>query len=171
MGGGHALADNDDRHGRYQGRDATREFRDRPCKAKQEWKNEGTEYKEERECGQVLGGALGAILGDQVGDGSGRVIATVGGAVIGALVGGGIGRKVDRDDQAFIGQTLEYGARGQQIGWTSVTGTQYRVVPGGTCRAGGRDCRQFEARVLTPQGWQSAPGRACRRADGVWVAA
>ncbi len=116
--------------------------------------------------GQVLGGAVGAILGNQVGDGSGRVIATAGGAVIGVLVGGKIGRSIDH---ACIAQALEYGAQGQQVSWTSSAGSQYRVVPGGVYRESGRDCRRFEARVMTPDGWQAVPGRACRRADGVWV--
>lgn len=49
--------------------------------------------------GTVAGGAAGALIGSQIGGGSGRVVATGVGAVVGALAGGAIGKQMDEKDQ------------------------------------------------------------------------
>jgi surface antigen len=120
--------------------------------------------------GRVLGGAAGAVIGNQVGKGSGRAVATVGGAVAGVLIGGEIGRRIDAGNQACIGHALEFAPSGQRVGW-SADGVQYAVVPGRAVARSGAHCRPYEAEVLTDAGWQKTRGTACRRADGTWVAA
>jgi surface antigen len=119
--------------------------------------------------GRVLGGIAGAVIGNQVGKGSGRAVATVGGAVAGVLIGGEIGRRIDADNQACIGHALEFAPAGQRVGW-SAQGAQYAVVPGRAVARNGTHCRPYEAEVLTETGWQKARGSACRRSDGTWVA-
>jgi uncharacterized protein YcfJ len=51
--------------------------------------------------GAVAGGALGGILGHQVGGGTGKDLATIGGAVAGGAIGANVGRNtttmVDRE--------------------------------------------------------------------------
>lgn len=121
--------------------------------------------------GQVLGGIAGAAVGNRVGKGSGRAAATVGGAVIGVLIGGEIGRQIDRDNQACIGQALEFAPTGQRVAWPADTGGQYAVVPGQVVQRNGQTCRTYGAEVHTSAGWQKTTGVACRRADGVWVPA
>ncbi len=121
--------------------------------------------------GPVLGGITGAAVGNRVGKGSGRAAATVGGAVIGVLIGGEIGRQIDRDNQACIGQALEFAPTGQRIAWPAETGAQYAVVPGQVVTRKGQTCRTYGAEVQTSSGWQKTTGVACRRADGVWVPA
>jgi surface antigen len=118
--------------------------------------------------GQVLGGVAGALLGNQVGKGTGRTVATVGGAVAGVLVGGEVGRRMDSQDQACIGQTLELAPAGRRVEWAE-GGQQYVVVPGTVVNRGGRYCRPYEAQVRVGNGWQTTRGTACRRNDGVWV--
>lgn len=118
--------------------------------------------------GRVLGGIAGAVLGNQVGGGSGRTLATVGGAVAGVLIGGEVGRRIDAGNQACIGQALELAPTGQRVEWPS--GDQhYAVTPGAVVQRNGRYCRPYEAQVRTSGGWQTTRGTACRRADGVWV--
>lgn len=124
-----------------------------------------------RAVGQVLGGIAGAALGNRVGKGGDRAAATVGGAVIGVLIGGEIGRQIDRDNQACIGQALEFAPAGQRIAWPAETGGQYAVVPGQVVNRKGQTCRTYGAEVQTSRGWQKTTGVACRRADGVWVPA
>ena len=63
--------------------------------------------------GKVLGGLTGAVLGNQVGKGNGRVVATIGGAIAGVLVGGEVGRLMDARDQACVGQALELAPAGR----------------------------------------------------------
>ena len=119
--------------------------------------------------GRVLGGIAGAVIGRQVGQGSGRTVATVGGAIAGVLIGGEIGRRIDAANQACIGQALEFAPAGQRVQWDN--GTQYAVVPGRVVTRGGKHCRPYEAEVLTSAGWQKTQATACRNADGTWVAA
>jgi outer membrane lipoprotein SlyB len=38
--------------------------------------------------GQIVGGAVGGIIGHQFGGGNGKVAATIGGAVLGTMIGG-----------------------------------------------------------------------------------
>jgi surface antigen len=118
--------------------------------------------------GQVLGGVAGALLGNQVGKGTGRAVATVGGAVAGVLVGGEVGRRMDAKDQGCVGQTLELAPAGRRVEWAD-GGQQYVVVPGTVVHRGGRYCRPYEAQVRVGSGWQTTRGTACRRNDGVWV--
>ncbi len=120
--------------------------------------------------GQVIGGIAGAVLGNQVGKGSGRAVATVGGAVAGVLIGGNIGRQIDASNQACIAKALEFGRVGQRIEWPSTADPQYAVVAGRVERRGGRYCRHYDAEVHTNAGWQMTRGIACRRPDGVWLA-
>jgi surface antigen len=118
--------------------------------------------------GRVLGGVVGGVLGNQIGGGSGRALATVGGAVAGVLVGGEIGRRVDVNDQACVGQVLEFAPAGRRVQWVS-DGQQYAVVPG-QVMPGGRECRTYTFEQQTPQGWKRVTETACRRNDGVWIA-
>ena len=124
-----------------------------------------------RAVSQVLGGIAGAAIGNRVGKGGNRAAATVGGAVIGVLIGGEIGRQIDRDNQACIGQALEFAPAGQRIAWPADGGTHYAVVPGQVVDRNGRACRTYGAEVQTSAGWQKTAGIACRRPDGVWVPA
>lgn len=117
--------------------------------------------------GQVLGGLVGGVLGNQIGKGSGRTVATIGGAVAGVLIGGEVGKRLDANDQACVGQVLEFAPTGQRVQWPS-HGTQYVVVPGDPLRRGGAYCRPYTVEVQTPSGWQRTQESACRRSDGVW---
>ena len=118
--------------------------------------------------GKVLGGVAGALIGNQVGQGTGRAVATVGGAIAGVLVGGEVGRRMDARDQACIGQALELAPAGRRVEWAE-GGGKYAVVPGAVVTRGDTYCRPYQAQVHTPTGWQTTRGTACRRNDGVWV--
>lgn len=118
--------------------------------------------------GRVLGGIAGAAIGSQVGGGSGRTVATVGGAIAGLLIGGEIGRRIDADNQACIGQALEFAPAGRRVEWEN--GAQYAVVPGGVVTRNGTQCRPYEVEVLTSAGRQKTRATACRRPDGTWAA-
>jgi surface antigen len=107
------------------------------------------------------------VLGNQIGKGSGRAVATIGGAVAGVLIGGEVGKRLDANDQACVGQVLEFAPTGQRVQWPS-HGTQYVVVPGDPSRRSGTYCRPYTVEVQTPTGWQRTQERACRRSDGVW---
>ena len=67
--------------------------------------------------GRILGGAVGAAAGSQVGDGNGRTAAIIGGAVLGAVVGGAIGSRMDDKDRRETSYALENSRTNQNTRW------------------------------------------------------
>lgn len=120
--------------------------------------------------GSVLGGVVGGVLGNQIGKGDGRALATIGGAVAGVLVGGEIGRRIDSGNQACVGEVLEVAPVNHRVQWVQGPST-YVVVPQQVVMRSGRHCRPYTLEVRGPNGVQRTRGTACRRGDGVWVAA
>ena len=120
--------------------------------------------------GRVLGGIVGGALGNQIGKGNGRTAATIGGAVAGVLIGGEIGRRMDAADQGCVGQVLEVAPVDQRVQWVEGR-TEYVVVPGQVVPRQGSYCRPYTVEVRMDGYRERNKGMACRRADGVWVAA
>ena len=71
----------------------------------------------------------GAVVGSQIGDGSGRAAAIILGSVLGAVLGAELGRDMDEEDRACFGHTLELGKRGQTVSWRAPYGVAYAVTP------------------------------------------
>jgi surface antigen len=122
--------------------------------------------------GSLLGGIAGAVVGNQIGKGSGRTAALIGGAIAGTLIGGEIGRRMDAQDQACIGQALEFAPAGQQFSWQDPnrSDVQYAVVPGEAQQNGTTWCRPYTATVAVNGVQQRTNQNACRQPDGTWVA-
>lgn len=130
----------------------------------------GASYCQSETVGQVLGGVVGGALGSQIGKGNGRTAATIGGAIAGVLVGGDIGRRMDAGNQACVGQVLEVAPVNHRVQWVQGPST-YVVVPAKPVMRKGVYCRPYTVESRGPHGLQRSNGTACRRADGVWVAA
>jgi surface antigen len=121
--------------------------------------------------GRVLGGIVGGALGNQIGKGSGRTVATVGGAVAGVLIGGEVGKRMDARNQACVGQVLEVAPVDRRVQWVEGP-RQYAVVPGQVVSQQDSYCRRYTVEVrMEGAAPQRSQGQACRRPDGVWVAA
>lgn len=120
--------------------------------------------------GRVLGGIVGGALGTQIGKGNGRTAATIGGAVAGVLIGGEIGKRMDAADQGCVGQVLEVAPVDRQVQWVEGP-AQYVVVPGRIVNRQGAYCRPYTVEVTVDGRRERSQGTACRRNDGVWVAA
>src|SRR5260221_14535468 len=58
--------------------------------------------------GSLGGAALGGIVGNQFGSGSGKGLLTAVGVVGGALAGGYVGRQMDPADHAWVGRPLQH---------------------------------------------------------------
>jgi surface antigen len=123
-----------------------------------------------QQVGQILGGAVGGILGSQVGKGSGRTAAIIGGAVIGLLVGGEIGRGMDQIDQACVGQVLEHAPTGEHVEWVDPDRkANYSVTPTDTYQdTQGRYCREYQTTASIGGKTRQLYGTACRQPDGSW---
>jgi surface antigen len=120
--------------------------------------------------GRVLGGIVGGALGNQIGKGGGRTVATIGGAVAGVLIGGEIGKRMDAADQGCVGQVLEVAPVDRPVQWIEGP-TRYVVVPGRVVSRQGSYCRPYTMEITLDGQRERSQGMACRRGDGVWVAA
>jgi len=123
--------------------------------------------------GLAVGALAGGILGNQVGSGSGKVLATVAGAVIGGIVGSEIGRSLDKQDQALAQQAelqaLERGQTGSAVPWRNPDNGRYgEVVPSKPYRRGPSDCRDYTHTIYIDGRPQTMRGTACRNGDGTW---
>jgi len=120
--------------------------------------------------GSLGGAALGGIVGNQFGSGSGKGLLTAVGVVGGALAGGYVGRQMDPADHACVGRTLEHTPTGQTVAWHNPqNGAQYQVTPTGNFQnSGGEPCRNFTTQAVIDGQNQQVAGTACRQPDGSW---
>lgn len=80
----------------------------------------GDEGISKQGAGTVIGAVGGALLGSQIGGGSGRKIAMLAGAVAGGALGNWIGANLDeRDRQALAVRTRQALETGQAVDWKS----------------------------------------------------
>ena len=56
--------------------------------------------------GEIGGGAAGALIGSQIGGGSGRMVATAVGTLVGAKLGGYLGKEISKAEEARILQAV-----------------------------------------------------------------
>lgn len=120
--------------------------------------------------GQILGGATGAILGAQVGTGSGRVAAVAAGTLIGFLVGGEIGRYMDSQDALCAGYALEHVPDGRAVAWQNPDlGHDVQMTPQRTYeQRSGEYCREYTMTSTVDGRPVETWGTACRQPDGQW---
>ncbi len=123
--------------------------------------------------GLAVGAIAGGILGNQVGRGTGKVLATVAGAVVGGIVGSEIGRSMDQQDKLLAQkaelQALEQGQTGSAVPWRNPDNGRYgEVVPSKPYRRGPDDCRDYTHTVYIDGRPQTMRGTACRNSDGSW---
>ncbi len=125
------------------------------------------------DAGLAIGAVAGGILGNQVGKGSGKVVATALGAVIGGIVGSEIGRALDEHDRraaAYAEYTaLEKGRSGVATPWRNPDSGHYgMVVPGRPYKMRDRDCRDYTHTIYIDGQPRTMRGTACRNPDGTW---
>ena len=124
--------------------------------------------------GAVLGGVAGGVIGSKVGSGEDRPVAIVVGTIIGAVIGHEIGAEVDSSDRACMGHALELAGQSKAVSWTnSTTGLNYVLTPTRNFKQGGKDCREFTAKVSkkgkkAKKGAAPARAIACRAGNGEW---
>ncbi len=124
--------------------------------------------------GTVIGGVAGAVLGSQVGSGSGRLIATAIGTLAGAMIGSEIGKSLDRADQLAMAQAEQKAHTatvGEKIVWNNPdSGNSGSVTPirDGRNAQSNAYCREYQTTVVIDGREQSAYGTACQQPDGSW---
>lgn len=117
--------------------------------------------------GTLLGGAAGAIIGSQIGGGTGRLAAVAVGTLLGAMAGSAIGRSLDREDQRTAAEATRQSLdSGQAMQWQSsknpgVSGTITPLKSEGSCR-------EYQQTVVIGGKTQQAYGKACKDANGDW---
>lgn len=125
--------------------------------------------------GTVGGGAVGALIGSQIGGGSGRVVATGVGAVLGALAGGAIGKQMDERDQLLAqqnaNQALEYAPDNTTKTWKNPnTGRYGKSTVLNTYERSGEPCRTLTTVTYDPNGAEIGREKRtyCRSRHGEW---
>ena len=124
--------------------------------------------------GTVIGGVAGAVLGSQIGGGSGRIIATAVGTLAGAMIGSEIGRSLDRADQLAMAQAEQKAHSapiGEKIVWNNPdSGHSGSVTPvrDGRNAQTNAYCREYQTTVVVGGREQEAYGTACQQPDGSW---
>jgi surface antigen len=122
--------------------------------------------------GIFIGALAGGILGNQVGGGSGRVLATMVGTIAGAAIGGNIGRTMDDTDRLNASMALENVRTGVPSTWINPdTGYEYVITPTQTYDQGAGPCREYTLDAIIGGRVEQVYGTACRQADGSWQVA
>ena len=131
-----------------------------------------TTQGQNEQAGMIIGGALGGLLGSQVGKGSGRTAAIIVGTMAGAFIGGNVGRSMDEVDRMKTNQTLETVRTGVGSSWTNPdSGNQYTVVPTRTYESSSGPCREYTIDAVIGGRPEKVYGTACRQPDGSWKTA
>jgi len=127
--------------------------------------------------GTLLGGAAGAVLGNQFGKGDGKTAATAIGAIIGASVGREIGASLDQTSRRQAGtatyQALETADVGTGITWDNpanagAPASGATVITRQGADQQGRTCREFQQTVTIGGEEVQSYGTACRDGNGDW---
>ena len=123
----------------------------------------------------TLGGAAGgALLGSQIGGGTGKLIALGAGTLLGAFLGSEIGASLDRADEAYVQRAVQRvgtASTGRTIRWENPeTGNRGTFRPTNLPRRT-RDgfCREFSTTIFVDGQAQKGTGRACQNRDGTWA--
>lgn len=121
------------------------------------------------ETGMVIGGIVGAILGNQIGSGDGRRVATALGAIAGGAIGSSVGRSMDDVDRMKMAATLETTRTGVASTWRNPdTGHEYRMEPTRTYESQQGPCREYVLDAEIGGRTEEVYGTACRQSDGSW---
>ena len=127
--------------------------------------------------GTLVGGAAGAVIGNQFGKGGGKTAATAIGAILGATVGREVGASLDETSRRRAGEAthraLDTAEVGAGITWENpanagapAKGTTVITRQGADAR--GRTCREFQQTVTIGGEEVQSYGTACRDGNGDW---
>jgi surface antigen len=127
-------------------------------------------YGRNEQAGMIIGGALGGMLGSEVGQGRGRTAAIIIGTLAGSAIGGAVGRSMDETDRMKTAMTLESVRTGVTSTWRNPdTATEYAVTPTRTVESPAGPCRDFTMEALIGGEHETVYGTACREPDGTWT--
>lgn len=123
--------------------------------------------------GTIGGGAIGAVLGSNVGKGKGKTAAIAVGTLLGAFVGSEIGKSLDQADRMYANQAYQAAHSapiGETISWNNPeSGHQGSYTPVRDGRTtSGRYCREYEQTVIIDGRREVGYGTACQSSDGRW---
>lgn len=117
----------------------------------------------------ILGAAGGALIGSQIGGGSGKVVAVAVGTALGGALAWWLTEGMDKHDKEVVNYAMENNRDGETLPWrNNRSGREYRVTPDRTYQDDGRYCREFTTDIYVEGEWQKGYGTACRQPDGRW---
>lgn len=123
--------------------------------------------------GTLAGAAGGAVIGSQIGGGTGKLAAVAVGTLLGGVIGSEIGRQLDERDKMLHQQAYEQARSapiGETITWDNPNNSHrgsVTPVREGTSSSGNY-CREFQQTIYVGGQAEEAYGTACRQPDGSW---
>lgn len=129
---------------------------------------------EKQQAGTIIGAAAGALLGSQVGHGTGRTLAIIAGTAAGAWLGGKLGKSLDNRDRTAMQQTTQQSLTSSPTGtvskWSNPdSGHNGTVTPQAAfTNKDGLKCREYQQTVTANGETETAYGTACQQKDGSW---
>ena len=121
--------------------------------------------------GTIGGGAAGALIGSQIGSGTGQLAATAIGTLLGAYAGRTLAKNFgDNDRSRAVTAERQAVARNEAITWNNPqSGYSGTVEPRDTYRnTNGQLCREYTHTIYVDGRAETARGTACRQNDGTW---
>lgn len=124
--------------------------------------------------GTILGGALGAVAGSNVGKGKGNIAAIAAGTLLGAYLGREVGASLDRADMAYYQRTSQNALETNKTGTTSRwvnpdSGNSGTITPTHTYTTSNDvHCREYTQTINVGGKMVEGFGEACRQPDGSW---
>jgi len=114
---------------------------------------------------------IGGVIGAQVGEGRGRTTAIIVGTIAGAMIGRHVGESMDDSDRMMTAMVLNDCRTGKTTTWVNPdTGYRYSVTPTRTYEQDSGPCREFQLdATVRGQTNQDVYGTACYQADGSWL--
>ena len=135
----------------------------------------GNQNNQKQTIGTILGAGLGALVGSQVGNGKGKLVAVALGTLGGAFAGSQLGQALDDIDRLKANETqqsaLENNKDGVSSSWKNPnTGNSGSITPTSTTRKEKSDenCRGYEHEIIVDGQKEMVKGTACRKSDGSW---
>ena len=130
---------------------------------------------ENKKLSQLIGSGIGAIIGSELGSGTGKQIYTILGAAGGYLIGGQIANILNDQDRVElnkkINNSLENGFANQDYNWESNTeeNTRATITPGENYKLDQKNCRDFKKTVIKDDKIYESDSKACRDPEGNWI--
>lgn len=127
-----------------------------------------------KQIGQMIGAAVGAVIGSNYGTGNNNKIYTILGSAGGFLLGGKLAHLLNQNEKdelnSVIEKSLEENPNNVSSNWSSQSNESISatVTPKSNIKINGNTCREFEKIIIKEENRYEKNAKACRDDNGNW---